>query len=293
MVIEFYKYQGAANDFLIVDQRAKKNGSDTPIEDWTAKAASVCHRRKGVGADGIILLADVGENIQVTFINADGSIAENCGNGMRCVGRYLLDKGELTMHSPEIYVGERCMEVQAAEGEIEVEMGALTISQAELMDIPKLGPCKVTKADIGNPHLLVDARHLRLSRADLKGMGKGFGVLAKEYNIGFVLSLSPSLRRDYIPPTPCLQRRGNETLDVAVLERGAGWTAACASGACAAVGAMIDWGEVAIGDTISVKQAGGQISVNIRKEAGTWQACQRGPAFSVFEGQLDLSDFYG
>lgn len=268
MGIEFYKYQGTGNDFLIIDACSKTNGPDIEVAVLAAKAQSICHRSLGVGADGLILLS----KSAVTFINADGSIAENCGNGMRCVGQYLVDSKRMDAAPQAIWVGPRQMWVKRIDTDIEVEMGELTGLGSSTMEIPGIGGVKSSKAKIGNPHLVVDVRDKHLSRSDLKGMEGSFPHLSRDFNVGFILAL-------------------DEAVDLAILERGAGWTGACASGACAAVGALVDWGEVAIDATMPVKQAGGQILVNVRNEKGLMRARQRGAAAYVFRGQLDLNEF--
>ena len=92
----FYKYQAAGNDFIIIDStEAYSHGKgEQYLSEWQACATRICHRRFGVGADGILLVSRLmGDNfdIKVDIINSDGSLAEMCGNGMRCVARYLSD----------------------------------------------------------------------------------------------------------------------------------------------------------------------------------------------------------
>ena len=85
-MFDFYKYQGLGNDFILIDERGTK-GSDAA--EWQSKTPSLCDRHLGIGADGLLILSDSeGADFEMTVVNADGSIPQMCGNGIRCAARH-------------------------------------------------------------------------------------------------------------------------------------------------------------------------------------------------------------
>src|SRR5450759_1456527 len=108
--MKFHKLQGAANDFVVVDDR-----------DWAALAVRVSDRRRGVGADGLLVLEDSStQDYRMRYHNADGSQAEMCGNGIRCMAKFVLDTGVTDRRELrwETLAGVISTEVLAHDGEV-------------------------------------------------------------------------------------------------------------------------------------------------------------------------------
>lgn len=119
--LSFSKYEGAGNDFLVIDDRA----SFFPVHD-SSLIERLCHRRFGVGADGVLLLQNAADaDARMRIFNSDGSEAEGCGNGVRCFVRFLEDLGiRRTIY--RIAVGGKVLSADILEGQVRVEMGPLS-----------------------------------------------------------------------------------------------------------------------------------------------------------------------
>lgn len=138
----FVKMHGLSNDFVVVDG---------PIDPDPAEVRAVCDRRTGVGADGLLAvsLGSSGGALRMQYWNADGSTAEMCGNGLRCVVRYgvdrgLVEAGELMVETP---VGLKAARV-LADGDISVDLGPVRVHQSTI----ELHGRPWSTVDVGNPH---------------------------------------------------------------------------------------------------------------------------------------------
>ncbi|MDF1565527.1 MAG: diaminopimelate epimerase [Deltaproteobacteria bacterium] len=284
-LLSFSKYQGLGNDFVLVDGRQAELGLEA------AEVRRICERRLGVGADGILELRrpeDPAALVQMVVHNADGSVAENCGNGLRCVVRHLVRTGEAPPEG-EIVIETGAGPVRARlEGEeVEVEMGAARSDAASLQltgplgespdddpDEPllqvslKLKDRKVegTGVSLGNPHLvLFDA-----SREQAEALGQEISTherFAAGVNAGFA------------------HLAADGGIDLTVWERGAGLTLACGTGACAAVAAAVATRRRPSGRWIEVRLPGGPLKVKAAEDLS--QIWMRGPAVHVFDGRLE------
>ncbi|MFH1811722.1 MAG: diaminopimelate epimerase [Pseudomonadota bacterium] len=272
MELRFVKMHGARNDFVILDE------GERTVKDPAAIARHLCALHEGIGADGLILVrSNPPDGGRVVFLNADGSRAEMCGNGLRCAAHYLVwQHGLPTSLRLETDMGmRRCVIHGGGQGrraDVEVEMGTVQSEgvaggetwQGHLMH---LGTSQVPAfaLSLGNPHLVL-LRH---------------GLPDEVETLGATLSGHPS----FIEGTNVewVQRIDGDRCEVEVYERGVGRTLACGSGACAAVGALILAGQVEAGRSIEVRMPGGLLQVTIDDR---WQAWLRGPSEVVFEGQL-------
>lgn len=276
MRLRFAKYEGLGNDFIVVDRTAALAQA---LDRRTVTA--LCDRHFGVGADGV-LLVDV-EAPSMRVLNADGSIPEMCGNGLRCVALHLVRRGAAagrfdvaTDAGPHV-----CDVVLAGEGEgasVEVEMRVPSIAPRDVpvvSDRPLVDetldvdgrPVRGTAVSMGNPHFVTfddvgDAR----------------------------TTLGPRLERD--PRFPEGVNVGFATMrdggiDLSVFERGSGWTMACGTGACAAAVAAVETGRAERGAPIEVRLPGGTLVIRVGSRGE--RVTMRGPAHFVFDGELDLS----
>ena len=231
-MLQFSKYQGLGNDFLMVDARTA--GTDDWLGLTPERIQRLCDRRFGIGADGVILAlpprAD-GE-LRMRIFNADGSEPEMCGNGIRCLARFLADSdGDQPGRSWQIetLAGRIVPELQP-QGTIRVDMGAPFLQPDQVPTTLTLGPdgipqgeleaagerFNVGAAGMGNPHVVIPVADL--AEVDLERFGAALEVhpaFPARTNVHFVQVLSP------------------DHLRMRVWERGAGPTLACGTGACA------------------------------------------------------------
>jgi diaminopimelate epimerase len=255
--LRFVKGHGTENDFVVLP--------DAPALDPELVRA-LCDRRAGIGADGVLRVERGDGGFFMDYWNADGSVAEMCGNGIRVFGRYLVDAGLAEPGQLRIgtRAGVRTVQVPAT-GDVTAEMGAPVALDAA----PTVGGLSGTAVSMGNPHVVVEL-------PDLDALG------------ALDLSRPPDVR----PPLPDGQnvewvvRRGPRTLALRVHERGVGETRSCGTGVCAAVvAAVARSGGEGLDDPWTVDVPGGRLSV-------TWLSAGpvllSGPAVLVADGEVDL-----
>ena len=245
--MQLTKHHGLGNDFLVAF-------ADALPSDAPSLAQAVCHRTRGVGADGLIfgLPGDPGTDTDVTMVlyNADGSRAEMSGNGVRCLAQavVLRDRcgGELRVGTD---AGIRAVSVGNADDptviQARVDMGPVNAGP-ELGAIDYPPGLRFATADVGNPHLVIQVPDAR--EADVAGDGAELSRVAGGINVEFI---SPSAD-------------GNG-IDLRVWERGVGVTQACGTGACAAAWAACGWGLV--GPLVAVSMSGGDVTVELGNTA--------------------------
>ena len=262
----FEKYEGLGNDFVVIDA-----GSEGELSEERARA--LCDRRRGVGADGVLLLLPprVAEaTARMRVVNADGSIAEMCGNGLRCAALHLarargVSHGDLAI---ETDAGVRaCAIDRSGDAAVVVcDMGMIRVQDDVVVD---LGAERValTRADAGNPHAVA----LRaFTPGDLAQLGPQLAAAPVFFARGGV--------------NIELAQRVAGVLDVVVGERGAGATLACGTGACAAVAVARAKGVVSGEGSVRVRLPGGELEVGLDPRTG--RTTLRGPARHVFSGDL-------
>jgi diaminopimelate epimerase len=253
------KLQGLGNDFLVLLDRADPAATAGTSGPDAELARRLCHRRLGIGADGLILSrrldgsGGVGDGARLTFRlwNADGSEAEMSGNGMRCLAHAALDEGWIGEDQAVGVItpaGRREVTVRRSDSEsgltwATVEMGQVKVGGEETRCNVGHGQLLV---DVGNPHLVVlgpdpetvDVRRLGplLEATDPAGL-----------NVEFV-ALGP----------------GPDAVTMRVWERGVGETEACGTGSVAAAAALHHWDRV--GRAVTVHQPGGAAAVELRAD---------------------------
>ena len=178
MRLLFEKYQGLGNDFLIVEHTPE-------IEAWMTneRVRQLCDRRFGVGGDGVLLVRSDLANASMRVLNADGSIPEMCGNGLRCVARYLATKenvsGPLTIATD---AGK--LECILDGGYVRSELGHAKLVDERVIQASPYCALKVAVVDIGNPHAIL-----------LREDGSFWGV-----DEASVLSIGPAIERAPVFP---------------------------------------------------------------------------------------------
>ena len=251
--MRFAKYQGIGNDFVIVERRAV--GRLTP-----SRAKQLCDRRFGIGADGV-LVVEPGEKApwRMTVHNADGSVPEMCGNGLRCVVRYLGDRDPSLGSSFTVETGAGPLPVTDGPAGVTVQMGTIVDHGSRTL---KLGDAAYTgrHLSLGNPHFVLFGRW---SDAAFRALGPAL-VAHPDFDHGANISFAEP---------------GAAGIDLRVWERGAGPTLACGTGASATAAAAWLEGRVAPG-LVRIDLPGGRLHIGGRPDAIT----MTGGAEKVFEG---------
>jgi diaminopimelate epimerase len=212
------KTSGTGNQFVLVDERA------APLDDAAAFARRVCDPERGLGADGVLLVEPSERfDARMRIVNADGSEAEMCGNGMRCVARYLDEhdgRDTATVETLAGPIGTRIL--SRAPYTVAVEMGEPRIGEPHLVS-----GFRATPVDLGNPHVVI-----RLERDDLEALD--------------LAHIGPRIEHDPRYPHGTnvhFVAREHGRWRVRHWERGAGATQACGTGAVAVAAVLIVAGE--------------------------------------------------
>jgi diaminopimelate epimerase len=260
------KHEGAGNDFLVmVDLEDRCRLSDAEVQ-------SLCDRRRGVGADGLIRIlgGDGRADLTMELRNADGGPAETSGNGLRCLAQAAVEAG--LVEPPRFSVG-----TGAGVATIEFEAVTAVAARATVdMGVVRLvGPPgtdrdgrPLQRADTGNPHVVV-----RCEDPALVDLAVEASVLAAAEPAGANV--------EYIAAGP-----GEGEITMRVYERGVGETWACGSGSCAAAAAARSWGLV--GDRVSVRNRGGTLEVALGRKDGD-PVLLSGPVRRVATIEIDRS----
>ena len=268
--------QGLGNDFVVVD------AMEQPVPLDTATVRRLADRRTGIGFDQLLLLEKPQHRehaARFRIFNADGGEVEQCGNGARCVSRYLVESGRATGRSftMETAGGNLHAEVQDINN-VRVDMGVPILEPAQIPFAARERaliyslevdgrPYEIGAVSMGNPHAILDVPDVDIAPvAELGPKIERHARFPKRSNVGFAQWLDRTHMR------------------LRVFERGTGETLACGSGACAAV----VWGRLAgwLDETVDVALRGGHLMISWKGEVQpVWMS---GPANRVFDGHIDL-----
>ncbi|GAB4259506.1 MAG: diaminopimelate epimerase [Deferrisomatales bacterium] len=276
MGFPFTKMHGLGNDFVVVDCRQRDWGEEL---GWPELSRRLAHRRLGVGCDQVLLLYPSGAaDVRMEIYNADGSRVEMCGNGIRCLARYVRDRerpeaGEIRVETLAGVVVPRFQDDL-----VEVDMGAPEL-EGRRIPVDADGPVRdrplsvgdrtvmVTCVSMGNPHAVVFVDDAESCPVEALGPRlETHPFFPNRVNVEFVQVLSRA------------------ELRMRVWERGAGVTPACGTGASAAAVAA-HWTGRADRD-VRVRLDGGDL--RIRWDPGTSRVFMTGPAATVFDGEFYL-----
>jgi len=283
--VKFTKVQGAGNDFVLVEA----NGMQC---DWSRVALAMCDRHYGIGADGLLLLlpSDTAD-FRMRIFNADGSEANACGNGLRCLVKYFVDRGLATSGAQEISVETpagvrrtRIYEVGGEVTEVQVGMGepkfkdedvSLLIGQdrERVFDIKSMRTCSIS----------VDGKELNVN---LVSMGNPHAVYFCDYPVSdFPLSqFGPKVERHktFLEAVnfEVVRVLDRQQIEARVWEQGVGETLACGSGACAITVVAQLHGYV--DNKVAINLPGGILEV---EWDGIGEVLLTGPAETVFTGE--------
>lgn len=278
--MKFTKMQGAGNDYIYVNCLQEQVPNPAEVSKF------VSDRHFGIGADGLILIKHSEcADFEMAMYNADGSQGEMCGNAIRCVAKYVYERGmtDKKQISIDTLAGIKYLELSLEDGKVsrvKVNMGAPCLAASEILvkaDTEQVisGPIEVegkiyemTAVSMGNPHCVVlleeDVREL-----NLEAIGPAFENhprFPKRINTEFVNVIDKS------------------TLRMRVWERGSGETLACGTGACATAVAAILNGKT--GNEVTIQLIGGELE--IAWAGGEAPVYMTGPAVTVFDGEIEL-----
>ena len=288
MKFKFTKMQGCGNDYIYVNGFTEK----IPQEEKTELVRHISDRHFGIGGDGVIFInPSLEADFEMEMYNADGSRAEMCGNGIRCVAKYVYDKGltDKTDISVISYGQIKYLQLFLKEGQVDtvrVNMGApelrperipvagaeagMPLEKERIVNAPIIvqgKEYKMTCVSMGNPHAVIFLEDV--TNLEIEQIGPYFENherFPKRINTEFVKVLD------------------KKTVQMRVWERGTGETLACGTGCCATVVACILNGLT--DEKVTVKLLGGEIEIEWDREANL--VYMTGPAVTVFEGEYDV-----
>lgn len=281
-MLKFTKMHGIGNDYVYIDAIKQK------IENPNELAKKLSDRRYSIGGDGVILIceSDVAD-AKMRMFNADGSEGMMCGNGVRCVGKFVYDNGIVDKSKDVITIetlsGIKKLELTIVDSKaqlIKVDMGKAILKAEDIPVVyegsdtviakPLLVDGKehiVTCVSMGNPHCVTFVDDV--DSLELEKIGPHFEThkaFPQRVNTEFVKVID------------------DHTLQMRVWERGSGETWACGTGACATVVAAVENGYCKKGEDITVHLRGGDLVINYTDET----VFMTGPATKVFDGEIEV-----
>jgi len=282
--IDFFKYEGLGNDFVLID------GRRGPVPLIPGAVARILDRHFGIGGDGLMLVRDSeSADAAMLFYNPDGSEAEMCGNGIRAFAKYLYEAGGVAKQSLRVETGAgiktlRLSTQDKAVATVTVGMGAPSFASAdipvntdvqEVVDMPVTfdgEELRLTCVSMGNPHCVIfwDGDLASAPVEELGGLIERHDLFPRRTNVEFAQVLDST------------------RVMLRVWERGAGETLACGTGACATAVAAARTGRTS--RTVSVRLPGGRLQIDW--EPGG-EVLMTGPAREVYRGSFELESFIG
>lgn len=281
--IEFTKMQGCGNDYVYIDGAR----FHIPMDEKPDIVRRLSNRNFGIGSDGVIFInpvEDANIDFEMEMWNADGTRSEMCGNGMRCVGKYVYDKGLTDKERVAVISGGQVkyLDYTLEQGKVKlvrVNMGQPVFNSAEV-------PVVSDKETVIDEEILVQGKSYRMTCVS---MGNPHAVVFMDDVAGLdIAAIGPYFENHKRFPrrtnTEFVRVIDDKTLEMRVWERGTGETLACGTGACAtAVAAMLN-GHTS--DAVTVKLLGGDLFIE-------WDRTQNivymtGPAEITFEGTIEI-----
>ena len=260
--MHFTKMHGLGNDYLYVYGEVPENIAELSIK--------LSERHFGAGSDGMIYISpsDIAD-FKMRIFNADGSEAKMCGNGIRCVGKYVYDKGYTDKKKLKIETlsGIKTLDLKVVGGKVKtvaVDMGKAEVSENMTLSVDG-DEVICTPVSVGNPHAVIFVSNI--DEAPLMTLGPKM-----EHHPAF----PDGVNNEFIEVVD------SHTLRMRVWERGSGVTMACGTGACASTAAAIKNGYCSFDEDISVILDGGTLKIRISQD---YSVTMTGPAEMIYEGE--------
>lgn len=278
-MMKFTKMQGCGNDYIYV------NCFEEKLENPSEISKIMSDRHFGIGSDGLILIKPSDKaDFAMEMYNADGSEGKMCGNGIRCLAKYvydnkMIDKKELSVETKsgikdiKLHIkDEKVVFVTVDMGRpfLNVEKIPVISKESTVIDEPIIidgKTYKITCVSVGNPHTIIFVKDLKKMNISRIGSEiEKFSIFPERTNVEFVEILDKN------------------TIEMRVWERGAGETLACGTGACASVIAGFLNGKIS--NMVKVKLLGGELDIEYNLEKN--RIFMTGPAVKVFDGEFVL-----
>ncbi len=286
--MKFTKMQGCGNDYVYVNGFEEK----IPVEQKPEIVRKLSDRHFGIGGDGVIFINPAKEaDFEMEMYNADGSRSEMCGNGIRCVAKFVYDKGltnntQISVVSAgkikylDLTVEKKSAEDRGRVTRVRVNMGSPILE-------PALIPVQAEGEQVVNEPIVVDGKEYHMTCVS---MGNPHAVIFTEGVADMKLEqIGPSFENHVRFPrrtnTEFVEIIDKKNVFMRVWERGTGETLACGTGCCATAVACVLNGLTE--DKITVKLLGGEIQIEWDREQNL--VFMTGPATTVFEGEVDLA----
>ncbi|MBR6578331.1 MAG: diaminopimelate epimerase [Clostridia bacterium] len=254
--MRYTKMHGIGNDYLFVFGEVPANAAQLAVK--------YSNRQSGIGSDGMIYInySDIAD-FSMRIFNADGSEAKMCGNGIRCVARFVREKGYTDKDELTVETLSDVKHLLIDGGGVTVDMGKAEISDDLMLDLG----FECTPVSVGNPHAVIFTDDVALIL--LRDIGPKIEcnkAFPGRVNVEFVSVV------------------GDNELRMRVWERGSGETLACGTGACASAAAAVSKGLCRKGEPIKVHLDGGDLEITVKND---FTCLMRGPAEFVSEGEIE------
>lgn len=278
--MNFCKMHGLKNDFIVIDNL------DNNIKLSYNQIAFLCDRKAAIGADGLILICKSNTaDIKMDYYNSDGSVAQVCGNGLRCTAKYVYDNGvikdnKLTIQScDKIY----SCEITKTDDNNEAELISVNMGKAEF-DKNKI-PVKTEKESTLDIRLYIDGAEITFSAAAMPNPHAV--IIVDNLNLEYIGKIGSELQDNEMFPQKVnanfAKINSDDNVELITYERGVGVTQACGSGACATAAVLNKKGLCK--NKINIKMPGGEMIIEILKDN---DIIMTGQAAAVFRGEINL-----
>ena len=277
--MEFTKMQGCGNDYVYV------NGFENKIDNPNKLSEIVSDRHFGIGSDGLIVINPSEKaDFKMSMYNADGSEGKMCGNGIRCVAKYVYDNKmtDKTTITVETLSGIKTLELNVKNDKVET----VKVNMGTPILLPKDVPVVSDKDKVVDEPIVIDDKEYRITCVS---MGNPHAITFIENTDDLEIeTIGPKFENNPIFPdrvnTEFIQVLDRNTVKMRVWERGSGETFACGTGACATVVACVLNGLT--DDKVTVKLLGGDLFIEYNREENT--VYMTGPATVVFDGVIEV-----
>ena len=264
-MVTFYKYEGAGNDFIMI------NNLEGDIKLGAEYIKDICDRHFGIGADGVILLeTSLKADCFMNYYNSDGSIAEMCGNGARCIAKFFVQQTSFKPKEMNIDTRAGLKNIMINEdGTYSVNMGAPLFSSDDFPPLPaNIEGFDFRFVSMGNPHAV---------------------TIVKDLDAINIKEIGPKVENNWLFPNKInvefIQKIEDDYYKVKIWERGCGETLACGTGACAIFAVLNLVRDVSLlNKEITLEFPGGNLYLS---ENHNGKIILRGPATFVFKGEIE------
>lgn len=278
-IMEFTKMQGCGNDYVYV------NGFENKIDNSNKLSEIVSDRHFGIGSDGLIVINPSEKaDFKMSMYNADGSEGKMCGNGIRCVAKYVYDNKmtDKTTITVETLSGIKTLELNVKNDKVET----VKVNMGTPILLPKDVPVVSDKDKVVDEPIVIDDKEYRITCVS---MGNPHAITFIENTDDLEIeTIGPKFENNPIFPdrvnTEFIQVLDRNTVKMRVWERGSGETFACGTGACATVVACVLNGLT--DDKVTVKLLGGDLFIEYNREENT--VYMTGPAKVSFTGKIEV-----